>query len=130
MSISRIGLIGSGFGGLGSSVTPGVDTPRLRLSSATIPDTTASGGTVGTLSVTNGSGSYTYSLTSNPDTLFSISGADLKTASALTAGSYPITVQADNGVDAPISRAFLITVTQSEAPDTGYTAAYISQGIF
>ncbi len=87
--------------------------PQLRLSSATIPDTTESGGTVGTLSVANGSGIYTYSLISNPADLFSVTSDLLKTAAALTAGSYPITVEADNGVDPPISRAFLITVTES-----------------
>lgn len=119
------------FGRLGSMGTVGgaSKVPQLHLSAATIPDTTASGSTVGDLSVSDGTGSYTYSLTSNPGTLFSITGAALKTAATLTAGSYPITVQADNGVDPPVSRAFLITVTSSSG-STNYTGTYLSQGIY
>lgn len=105
-------MFGLGLGlGLGSRGRRGVSGPRILLSSATIADTASVGDTVGTLSVSNGSGSYTFTLTSNPDSLFSISGASLEVAAALTAGSYSITVQADNSVDTPISRAFLITVT-------------------
>lgn len=115
--------------GLGTLALAGDAAPQLRLSAATIPDSTEIGGTIGTLSVANGSGSYTYSLTSNPGTLFSITGDLLQTAAELTAGSYPITVSADNGVDSPLSRAFLITVTES-AGSTNYTGAYLSQGIF
>lgn len=123
-------MFGLGLGRLGGSARSANHVPTLNLSAATIPDSTESGSTVGTLSVTNGSGSYTYSLTSNPDDLFSIDDDLLKTAEALTAGSYPITIEADNGVDDPISRAFLITVTESEGSETNYTGTYLSQGIF
>lgn len=104
-------------------------TAQLRLSASTVVDTAVVDSTVGALSVAGGSGSYTYTLTSDPSGLFSISVADLKTAAALTAGSYSITVQADNGVDTPISRVFLITVTSS-ASATSHTGTYLSQGIY
>jgi hypothetical protein len=103
--------------------------PTIQLSSATITDTASIGDVVGALSVTGGSGSYTYTLTDDAGGLFAIDVAAVEVAAALTAGSYSITVQADNGVDAPISRAFLITVTES-AGATNYTATYISQGIY
>lgn len=105
MGFGKLGARG-GFGSLG---IPGGLGLRILLSNATIPDSTASGSTVGTLSASNG-GTYTYSLTSNPGALFSIVGTALKTASTLTAGSYPITVRATGSPAVP-DRAFLITVT-------------------
>lgn len=78
---------------------------------ASIPDNTTSGSTVGTLSVVGGSGTYTFTLTSNPGAHFSISAALLKTSGTLTAGSYPITVHADNGAGSTFDRNFSITVT-------------------
>lgn len=93
----------------------GAGTPAasIVLSNATIADTASVGDLVGNLSVVNGSGTYTYTLTSNPGTLFSITTAALKTAAALTAGSDAITVHADNGAGSVLNRAFLITVTSS-----------------
>jgi hypothetical protein len=110
MSFGRLGLRGLGLGRLGGG-SGGASGPRINLSSATIADTASIGDVVGTLSVTGGSGSYTYTLTDDAGGLFAIDVAAVEVAGALTAGSYSITVQADNGVDAPISRAFLITVT-------------------
>lgn len=121
-----IGLDFVGVGGGGGGAAP---TPTIQLSNATIADTASIGDTVGTLSVSGGSGSYTFTLTDDAGGLFAIDVAAVEAAAALTAGSYSITVQADNGVDTPISRAFLITVTES-AGVTNYTATYISQGIF
>ena len=104
----KMGAMGSrgGFGAMGFSGKSGV---QILLSNATIPDSTSSGSTVGTLSASNG-GTYTYSLTSNPGALFSIVGTALQTAASLTAGSYPITVRATGSPAVP-DRAFLITVT-------------------
>lgn len=121
-----IGLDFVGVGGGGGGAAP---TPTIQLSNATIADTASIGDTVGTLSVSGGSGSYTFTLTDDAGGLFAIDVAAVEAAAALTAGSYSITVQADNGVDTPISRAFLITVTES-AGVTNYTATYISQGIY
>jgi hypothetical protein len=102
--------IGIVFGG-----KPGVGVPGIRLSGTNeIAEDAASGSVVGTLSVANGSGSYTFSITSDPDNKFAIDGDDLETDAALdyeTATSHSVTIEADNGVDDPISRVFTITVT-------------------
>jgi hypothetical protein len=83
----------------------------IRLSNITIPSTSSIGTVVGTFSVIGGSGSYTYSLISNPGGLFSISGNQLQVAAALTAGSDPITVQANNGAGSVFTQPFTIIVT-------------------
>jgi hypothetical protein len=87
--------------------------PLIVLSSATVADTATVGATVGTLSVAGGSGTYTFTLTSNPGTLFAISGASLNVAAALSAGSDAITVHADNGAGSVLNRALIITVTHA-----------------
>lgn len=99
--------LGLRFGG------SGIVSASISLSGSTIGDTATAGTFIGTLSVSNGSGSYTYSLTSNPGGLFAIDVADLEVAAALTAGDQPITVQADNGVDTPLTRVFTISVTSA-----------------
>ena len=86
----------------------------IQLSAATIAEDASVGDLVGTLSVSNGSGSYTFTLTDDGGGLFALDGVDdtrLEVAAALSDGSVSITVEADNGVDTPISRAFLITIT-------------------
>ena len=89
----------------------GISGPTILLSNATVASTATVGTTVGALSVINGSGSYTFTLTSNPGGLFAISVANLNVAAALTAGSDPITIHADNGVGGLITQPFVITVT-------------------
>jgi hypothetical protein len=108
----RLGAMGA-RGGFGSAGVLGAASgPTLNLSASSFPENSALNTVIGTLSVSNGSGSYTYSLTSNPGTLFNISGSDLRvTSTTIAAGSYPVTIEADNGVDTPISRAFLLTAT-------------------
>jgi len=106
------GRLGASFGRLGAR-GGGSSGPTIHLSASTIADTAAVGDTVGVLSVLGGTGSYTFTLTSNPGLLFSIAGSALKVAAALTAGSDAITVQADNGAGSVVTRAFLITVTHS-----------------
>jgi hypothetical protein len=83
----------------------------IQLSSATVADTATIGTVIGALSVVGGTGSYIFTLTSNPGGLFSISGSNLQVAAALTAGSDAITVHADNGAGSVLNRALLITVT-------------------
>ena len=85
--------------------------PFIALSNATVADDASAGDTIGTLSVVNGTGTYTFTLTSNPDNLFSISGSSLHVAAALSAGSYAFTVKADNGAGSVVTRPLLITVT-------------------
>jgi hypothetical protein len=112
MAFGRLGALGRGFGSLGSP--GGSSGPTINLSAATIAEDASVGDLVGTLSVSNGTGTYAFTLTDDAGGLFAIDGVDdtrLEVAAVLSAGSESITVSADNGVDTPISRAFLITVT-------------------
>lgn len=85
----------------------------IALTSSTIADTASVGDVIGTLSVSGGTGSYTFTFTSNPGTLFSITTTSLKVAAALTAGSDAITIKADNGAGSVVTQPFLITVTHA-----------------
>lgn len=88
----------------------------LNLSAATIASTAATGTVIGSFSVTNGTGVYTYSLTSNPGNLFNVVGTSLvSSTSPLTPGLDPITGKADNGAGSIVSAPFLITVSGSVA---------------
>lgn len=95
------------------AIDHGASGPALGLSASTIADTAAIGDVIGNLAVSGGTGTYTYSFQSNPGTLFSITSSSLKVAAALTAGSYAITIRADNGAGSVIDQPFLITVTSS-----------------
>lgn len=104
----------------------------VTLSATTVAEDATSGTAIGTLSVSNGSGSYTFTITADPDSKFAINGdgVTLETAAALdyeTATSHSVTISADNGVDDPISRTFTITVTDvaeggAGTDDDDYTA--------
>ena len=94
----------------GGSSAPSI-TRGIQLSNATVSAGAAVGTTVGVLSVVGGTGTYTFTLTSNPGDLFAISGDDLNVAAALAAGSDAITVHADNGAGSTFTQPFLITVT-------------------
>lgn len=97
-----------------------VATPRITLSALTIAEDAEVNDVIGTLAVANGSGSYTFSITADPDSKFNIDGDDLRVDAALdyeAATSHLVTIEADNGVDDPISRQFTISVTNViEAP--------------
>lgn len=108
----------SGSDEVGDITTRGI---TINLSAATIADTASIGATVGAFSVSGGTGSYTYTLTSNPGTLFAISGSNLNVAASLSAGSDPITVKADNGAGSVVTRSFLITVTHA---GSGYVPTF------
>lgn len=104
--------------GIGIGVTFGVAAgeplPIILLSNASVPEDAEIGDLIGTLSVVNGSGSYTFSITADPDSKFAIDGSGLEVGAALNydeATSHSVTIEADNGVDDPISRAFTISVT-------------------
>lgn len=85
--------------------------PSILLSNASVASTASIGDTIGTLSVVGGTGTYTFTLTSNPGTLFAIDTPRLKVGAVLSAGSKTITVHADNGAGSVISQSFSITVT-------------------
>lgn len=110
MSFGKMGALGRGFGRLGSAGKSGA---VLNLSNASVSDGASIGDLVGVLSVSGGTGSYTYSITSDPSSFFAIDTANLEVGASLTAGSYPVTIQANNGAGSIISRAFLITVTHA-----------------
>ena len=93
----------------GSSPTPGI--PTIFLSNATVTDMAAIGTTIGTLSAIGGTGVYTFTFTSNPGSLFSISGSNLNVAATLTPASDPISIMADNGAGSTVTQSFMITVT-------------------
>lgn len=99
----------------------GITGASIQLSNATVLDSASVGFVIGTLSVTGGTGTYTFTLTSNPGTLFSITTASLKVAAALTAGSDPITVHADNGAGSVLNRSFIILVTHASS---GYVPTF------
>lgn len=87
----------------------------IQLSAATIAADAANPTTIGTLSVSPAIGSYTYTLSSNPGSQFGITGALLRSAAVLTAGSYSVGVHADNGAGDVLDRSFLVTVTPTLA---------------
>lgn len=95
----------------------GAASPQILLSATSVPENTSIGGIVGILSVSNGSGTYTFSIQPlhDPDDKFDIANDDeLVTSNTLnyeTDTTHPVTITADNGVDDPIERTFNITVT-------------------
>lgn len=100
-----------------SSMNTFVTGARITLDSLSIAEDQTQGTLVGNLAVVNGSGSYTFTLTDTSSNAFQLDGVDsslLEVGSAgldyETATSHTITVEADNGVDDPISRNFTINV--------------------
>ena len=92
------------------AVGPIVAAPTVILSNALVAKSASVGFTIGTLSISGGSGSYSYALTSNPGSLFAISGSNLNVAAALTGGTVTISVQATGGSPSPVTQNFTITV--------------------
>src|SRR5215212_10217904 len=93
---------------LRSSRSFGPPVPRIALSSNSVSEDASTGDAVGTLSVRNGSGTYTFALVDDAGDRFALDGAVLELgATALdydAASVHAITVEADNGVDAVITR--------------------------
>jgi hypothetical protein len=112
MALGKLGRRG-GVGSLGSVGKPG---GTINLSGSTFPANSSLNTVIGTLSVVGGTGVYTYSLTSNPGTLFNISGSSLRvTSTTIAAGSYPVTIQANNGAGSIINGSFVLTATGTAA---------------
>ena len=87
----------------------------ILISNAMIFDNATIGSNVGVLSVAGGTGTYTFTLTNNAGGRFAVggtNGVNLNTASAVTVGSYAVTVSATNGVT-PITRTINIAVQQA-----------------
>lgn len=86
----------------------------IQISASTIAESASVGALVGTFSVNNGTGTYTFNLTDDAGGLFALDGDDLEVDGALdyeTATSHSITVEADNGVDPVIQRTLSINVS-------------------
>lgn len=109
-----VSVAANGFGFAVTVVSSGgmpvVGSQQIQLSAATVLSSASVGALVGVLSVLNGTGSYTFTLTSNPGGLFAVSGANLNVGAALSPGSDAITVHADNGAGSVLNAALLITV--------------------
>jgi len=87
--------------------------PTLVLSGDSVLESASIGAQVGVLSVRNGTGTYTFSETADPDNKFTVSGSLLTTSATLNyevSPAHSVTIQATNGVDT-ITRTFLISVT-------------------
>ncbi len=92
------------------------DSTGIELSAASFTEGAAQGTAIGTLSVVGGSGFYTFTLTDSASNKVELDFQYLEVgATPSTAGSFSITVHADNGAGSVFDRTFLITVI-----DTAY----------
>lgn len=96
----------------------GAPVPTIVLSANTIAENAANNTTIGDFSVVNGSGTYTFTITADPDNKFTLATATLKNDASFdyeAATSHPLTVQADNGIDPPFTQDFTVNVTNVTA---------------
>jgi hypothetical protein len=104
--------------------SPGGDSDPLIVLSAYSIAEGISGRTVAIISVVNGTGVYTFSITADAGNKFDILNDDELTLDNAvdyeTATSYNVTIEADNGVDDPISQVFNIGI--SNVPETTLNA--------
>jgi methionine-rich copper-binding protein CopC len=87
--------------------------PTILLSNRSIAENAANGTDIGVLSVANGRGTYVFTITSDPDNVFTIDTDDLDKDGTLdyeTATTHLVTIQADNSIDDPITKTFTINV--------------------
>lgn len=94
-------------------------TAGIQLSNASFTAGSAQGTAIGTLSVTGGTGTYNFTLTDSASSKVQVAGTNgvnLQAGSAsASAGSFSITVHADNGAGSTFDRTFLITATAAAA---------------
>jgi len=85
----------------------------IRLSASTFTAGAAQGTAIGTLSVVGGTGTYTFTLTDSHSSAVQVAGTNgvnLQVGSASSsAGSFSITVHADNGAGSTFDHSFLVT---------------------
>lgn len=89
--------------------------PSIQLSQTSVAENTANGATIGTLSVVNGTGTWTFTKTADPDVKFGLSGASLTKAATVdyeTKTAHSVTIQAANGTST-ITRTFSIGVVNA-----------------
>lgn len=106
--------------------------PQIILSATSIAEDASITDVIGILSVANGSGTYTFSITADPDSKFQIDNDDeLQLADTVdyeTATSHQVTIEADNGVDDPIERTFTIGVTDVDELPGSVTLTWEGDG--
>jgi|SRR5215472_11613287 len=87
--------------------------------SISIPSTTAIGTTIGTVGISGGFGAYSLSL-SDPSGLFVLVGNQIQVNSALSVGTYPITINGTNGLgDNPVLNTSIVVTSVA-----GYVPTY------
>jgi len=91
----------------------GTPDPHIMLDNLEIADDAAVGDPVGTLSVAHSEAEYTFSLTDDAGGLFAIDGAAIEVAAALTAGVHQVTIEADDGVNDPLTKSYGIIVSEA-----------------
>jgi hypothetical protein len=105
------------------TVTPVNDAPTsITLTSNSVKEDMAIGGIVGMLSTVDAdvpSDSFTYTLMSNPNSLFAISGNSLRVANTLDFETLPtetIMIRTDDGNGGILDRIFTINITDEDEP--------------
>ncbi len=129
MSIGQIGAVGRP-GGTARRRVVAPPAPSIQLSAASVGEDATIGTTIGTLSVINGTGSWTFTETSDPSNKFTVSGGNLVLSALLdyeTATSHSVGIQATNGTDT-ISATFTISVVNVLEGTLGPTTASIAEG--
>jgi hypothetical protein len=110
-------LTGAGTS-LGAKNAPSPPQPAafITLSNQFTNDLATIGAAIGTLGVSYGVGSYTFTLTTNPGGRYAISGNQLVTAATLVAGTDVVAVQANNGAGSILNSTFSIIVSHAIGP--------------
>ena len=107
----------------GGDTGTGAGTIIIVPSTITIADTTPVNTVIANISIIGGYGTYTLSLI-DPSGQFYLVGNTLQTFLPLTAGTYPITINATNGIGDNPTLSTVVTVTHI----TGYVPTYPEYG--
>ena len=118
----NFGRMGAVFGRMGAS--SGLSAPTIQLSGTTVAEDATTGTAVGVLSVTNGTGTYVFTVLVDDDSKFVLNGdgVTLETDAALdyeVATEHSVTIEANPDVGDTIAREFIITVTDVENEGVG-----------
>ena len=122
-----------------SYAPPILPVPFLVLSNNTLAEDSAPETVVGELSVSYGVGTYAFSITSDPDNIFSLDTPFEETTGFLdyeVQPSHLVTIQADNGAGGVLTQTFTIAVTdvvdstEPPAPSGITTTMTVGRGIY
>lgn len=98
----------------GAALGPDSPAASIILSNDAVAESASVGALVGNLSVVNGTGTYTFTLTNDAAGQFAVDVARLEVNGTLNyeaVTSYAITAHADNGAGSVLDRDFTVTVT-------------------